>query len=151
MKVIFICGSDSDHDHAEKIKVHLNTKTQKFTSEIITSSAHKVPEKLFAIIERLNQEGNLVIVTIAGRSNGLSGATAASCIHPVIACPPFKDKEDFMVNINSTLQMPSSTPVLTILDPKNCALAIQRIFGLNNTQLKKDIQEEILAIKKQYV
>jgi 5-(carboxyamino)imidazole ribonucleotide mutase len=33
-----------------------------------------------------------------------------------------------LVNIHSTLQMPSKTPVLTVLDPGNCALAIQRIF-----------------------
>jgi 5-(carboxyamino)imidazole ribonucleotide mutase len=34
-----------------------------------------------------------------------------------------------LVNIHSTLQMPSNTPVLTVLDPGNCALAIKRIFG----------------------
>jgi len=25
--------------------------------------------------------------------------------------------------------MPSNTPVLTVLDPGNCALAVKRIFG----------------------
>jgi hypothetical protein len=29
---------------------------------------------------------------------------SANSVHPVIACPPFKDKMDFMVNINSTLR-----------------------------------------------
>ncbi|NOZ03854.1 MAG: AIR carboxylase family protein [FCB group bacterium] len=47
-----------------------------------------------------------------------------------MACPPFKDKIDMMVNIQSTLQMPSNTPVLTILDPGNCALAVKRILGV---------------------
>jgi 5-(carboxyamino)imidazole ribonucleotide mutase len=28
------------------------------------------------------------------------------------------------------LQMPSNTPVLTILDPGNCALAVKRILGV---------------------
>jgi len=36
-----------------------------------------------------------------------------------------------MVNINSTLQMPSKTPVLTILEPSNAALSCKAIFGLS--------------------
>jgi 5-(carboxyamino)imidazole ribonucleotide mutase len=34
-----------------------------------------------------------------------------------------------LVNIHSTLQMPSNTPVLTVIDPGNCALAAKRILG----------------------
>ena len=36
-----------------------------------------------------------------------------------------------LVNIHSTLQMPSKTPVLTVLDPGNCAEAIARIFQVS--------------------
>ena len=43
---------------------------------------------------------------------------------------PFKDKVDMMVNINSTLQMPSKTPVLTVLDPDNCAESTARILRI---------------------
>jgi 5-(carboxyamino)imidazole ribonucleotide mutase len=57
---------------------------------------------------------------------------AANTEYPVIACPPFSDKLDMMVNIQSTLQMPSQTPILTVLDPKNCALAARRILNLTN-------------------
>ena len=35
-----------------------------------------------------------------------------------------------MVNINSTLQMPSKVPVMTVLEPGNVALAAERIFLL---------------------
>ena len=42
---------------------------------------------------------------------------------------PFSDKADMLVNIHSTLQMPSQTPVFTVIDPGNCALAVKRIFG----------------------
>ena len=42
----------------------------------------------------------------------------------------FSDKSDMLVNIHSTLQMPSQTPVLTVIDPGNCALAVKRIFGV---------------------
>ena len=37
---------------------------------------------------------------------------------------------DFMVNINSTLQLPSNVPVMTILEPVNVALSIKRMLTL---------------------
>ena len=42
-----------------------------------------------------------------------------------------KDKMDFFVNINSTLQCPSKVPVMTVLEPGNVALAIEKIFALH--------------------
>jgi 5-(carboxyamino)imidazole ribonucleotide mutase len=114
-------------------------------------SAHKVPEMLIEVIRKYNEfEGQLCYVTIAGRSNGLSGVTAGSSIHPVIACPPFADKDDMEVNINSTLQMPSDVPVLTVLDPVNCALAIVRIFALNNPGLKQKYAEHVKKVKASF-
>ena len=38
-------------------------------------------------------------VTVAGRSNALSGVAAANSKYPVSVCPPFSDKDDMMVNI----------------------------------------------------
>ena len=76
------------------------------------------------------QEESVVFVTIAGRSNALSGFVAANTNKPTIGCPPFADKIDMSINIHSTLQMPSNTPVLTVIDPGNCALAVKRIFGV---------------------
>ena len=72
----------------------------------------------------------LVYITIAGRSNALSGFTAANTTFPVLACPPFADRMDMLVNIHSTLQMPSKVPVLTVLEPENAALAAMRILDL---------------------
>ncbi len=92
-------------------------------------SAHKNTKELLDLLENLEMQ-KIVYVTVAGRSNALSGIVACNTNCPVIACPPFKDKIDMMVNINSTLQMPSNTPVMTILEPCNVALAIKRIFSL---------------------
>ena len=86
--------------------------------------------KVLKILENNKDNTNIVYVTIAGRSNALSGFVAANSNFPTIGCPPFSDKSDMLVNIHSTLQMPSNTPVLTVIDPGNCALAIKRIFGL---------------------
>ncbi|MBD3360782.1 5-(carboxyamino)imidazole ribonucleotide mutase [Candidatus Peregrinibacteria bacterium] len=149
MKILFLLGSESDKDFAKKIIDKLSPWG--IENEVIVASAHKVPEKVFDIVRNNNKtEKNLVYITIAGRSNGLSGVTAANSIHPVIACPPFKNKEDFIININSTLVMPSDTPVLTVVDPGNAALAAVRMLALTNDGLRQKVSEHIDIIKESF-
>ena len=126
MKVVIIMGSASDESHAKKITDNLDNLN--ISWEQFVASAHKQPLEVLKILEDNANEESLVYITIAGRSNALSGFVGANSEFPTIACPPFTDKTDMMVNINSTLQMPSKTPVLTVLDPGNCATAISRIF-----------------------
>lgn len=128
MKVVIIMGSISDEPHAKKITDKLDSYN--ISWEQHAASAHKEPLKVLEILEANKQEQNVVYITIAGRSNALSGFVAANSEFPTLGCPPFSDKADMLVNIHSTLQMPSNTPVLTVIDPGNCALAIKRIFGV---------------------
>ena len=128
MKTIIIMGSTSDEPHAKKITDKLDEYG--ITWEQHAASAHKEPLKVLEILTANKDGKDIVYITIAGRSNALSGFVAANCEFPTIGCPPFADKTDMLVNIHSTLQMPSNTPVLTILDPGNCALAVKRIFGV---------------------
>ena len=127
MKVVIIMGSTSDEPHAKKITDKLDE--YKISWEQYAASAHKQPKQVLEILESNENDNHILYVTIAGRSNALSGFVAANSSFPTLACPPFSDKTDMLVNIHSTLQMPSNTPVLTVLDPGNCALAIKRIFG----------------------
>ena len=127
MKVIIIMGSTSDEPHAKKITDKLDEYN--ISWEQHAASAHKEPTKVLEILDSNSNEKNIIYLTIAGRSNALSGFVGANSSFPTLACPPFSDKTDMLVNIHSTLQMPSNTPVLTVLDPGNCALAIKRIFG----------------------
>ncbi|MAG21402.1 MAG: 5-(carboxyamino)imidazole ribonucleotide mutase [Candidatus Marinimicrobia bacterium] len=128
MKAVIIMGSTSDEPHAKKITDKLDEYG--IAWEQHAASAHKQPLKVLDILEA-NKDGNdIVYITIAGRSNALSGFVAANSEFPTLGCPPFSDKADMLVNVHSTLQMPSNTPVLTILDPGNCALAVKRIFGV---------------------
>ena len=127
MKVIIIMGSTSDEPHAKKITDKLDEYN--ISWEQHAASAHKEPTKVLEILDSNSSEKNILYLTIAGRSNALSGFVGANSSFPTLACPPFLDKTDMLVNIHSTLQMPSNTPVLTVLDPGNCALAIKRIFG----------------------
>ena len=126
MKAYILMGSESDMPHAEKIARGLEAEGVAF--EYFVRSAHKDPVGVFNFVKACDGESDVLFITIAGRSNALSGVVAANTNKPVLACPPFKDKLDFLVNINSTLQMPSKTPVLTVLDPGNCALAAARIL-----------------------
>jgi len=126
MKVVIIMGSTADESHAKKITDHLDAMSIQWEQH--AASAHKQPKEVLKILEDNAKEESVVYVTIAGRSNALSGFVGANSEFPTIACPPFVDKTDMLVNIHSTLQMPSKTPVLTVLDPGNCATAIQRIF-----------------------
>ena len=128
MKTVIIMGSKSDEPHAKKITNKLDEYG--VTWEQHAASAHKQPLQVLEILTANKDEKDIVYITIAGRSNALSGFVAANCEFPTIGCPPFSDKTDMLVNIHSTLQMPSNTPVLTILDPGNCALAVKRIFGV---------------------
>lgn len=130
--VVIISGSDSDKDHVANIRYHLNKLNIKYKH--LVCSAHKNTKKLLEYLDIYN--GNKygktkkIYVTVAGMCNALSGVVAANTNYPVIACPPFKDKDDMMININSSLQCPSKVPVMTILGTENVALSCQRIFNL---------------------
>jgi len=149
MFVPILMGSESDKEFASKLTKILDEWNVSY--EIHVASAHKVPEKVLEIINKYNeQKDSICYITIAGRSNGLSGVVAASSIHPVIACPPFKSKEDMMVNVNSSLQMPSDTPVLTVLDPQNAVMAALRILANGNEELRNKVVEHIAKIKAKF-
>ena len=128
MKAVLIMGSTYDEPHAKKITDKLDEF--EISWEQHAASAHKQPLKVLEILTNNKEEKDLVYITIAGRSNALSGFVAANSEFPTLGCPPFSDKADMLVNIHSTLQMPSNTPVLTVIDPGNCALAVKRIFGV---------------------
>ena len=128
MRTILIMGSTSDEPHAKKITAKLDEYNIPWEQH--AASAHKQPLKVLNILENNKDKEGIIYVTIAGRSNALSGFVAANSKFPTIGCPPFSDKSDMLINIHSTLQMPSQTPVLTVIDPGNCALAVKRIFGV---------------------
>lgn len=149
MIVPFILGSKVDLEHAEKIAAVLDDYSIPYKIHI--ASAHKAPKVTLEIIEKYNEKkGSVVFLTIAGRSNALSGLVTGSTHFPVIACPPFSDKADYLTNIHSTLQMPSETPTLTVVDPKNAGQAVVRILALTNKDLAKKVKNHIKVIQKSF-
>ncbi|MBN1326686.1 MAG: phosphoribosylaminoimidazolesuccinocarboxamide synthase [Candidatus Cloacimonetes bacterium] len=143
--VIIIMGSPADLEHCQKIKSHLE-KYDVYV-DMRVCSAHKNGERLPDITEVYNRSVEPgVVIAVAGRSNGLGGALAANLAIPLINCPPFKDKIDMMVNINSSLMMPSKTPASTIVDISSAALAALR--SLNLQRLKEVFRKEIADVKQ---
>jgi len=125
---VILSGSEKDAKHVQKI----TDKLEEFgiPHQAIVASAHKHPDKVFSLLRQYNQSLEpLVFITVAGRSNALSGVVAANTHWPVIACPPFKDHADYLVNIHSSVQMPSYVPSMTVIDPGNAGIAAARILN----------------------
>jgi 5-(carboxyamino)imidazole ribonucleotide mutase/phosphoribosylaminoimidazole-succinocarboxamide synthase len=138
-----LMGSKSDLKHAQAIAAAL----EKFgiESEIRVASAHKVPAYLLDLLRQYEADPRpKVYITIAGRSNALSGLVDAQVASPVIACPPLSDAFGG-ADIYSSLRMPSGVAPVVILDAEGAALAAAKIFGLGEAA----IREKVAAFQRQ--
>ncbi len=142
--IAIIMGSPSDVEHCNKMKKVIETYDIKCELRVV--SAHKNGEQIPNVTADYNQSLEPVaVIAVAGRSNGLGGALGANLAVPVFSCPPFSDKADLMVNINSSLMMPSNTPAATVVDTKNAALVALR--SLNLPRLRQRFTDEINKMK----
>jgi 5-(carboxyamino)imidazole ribonucleotide mutase len=130
-------GSKGDLDWSKKIGEYLKKFDIPYIMRI--ASAHKVPLKVLDIIEEYENE-DVVFITVAGRSNALSGFIDAQTSKPVIACPPYGDKFAG-VDIFSTLRMPSGVAPLTVLEPEQAAIAACKIFAIKYKELEEKIKK----------
>ncbi len=135
MKVIIIMGSDKDKEFSTKIYQFI--KKFNVDTELRIASAHKTPLKVLKILEE-NNDNDVVFITVAGKSNALSGFADANTTKPVIACPPL-GKDKFDSDIFSSLSMPTGVAPMTVLNPENAGLAALKILAINNKDLDKKI------------
>lgn len=133
--ILIVMGSKSDLKFAEKIGEKLKFFGVNFEYEV--ASAHKTPEKVLRIVKREDVD---LFITVAGRSNALSGMIDANTVKPVIACPPYSDKFAGM-DVLSSLRMPSGVAPLVVLEPENAAIAAVKILALKDENLKKKIKD----------
>ena len=137
MKVIIILGSPADMSWAQRIVDALSVFDVE--SEVQVASAHKTPEHLLKLLRRWEEQGgNRVYITVAGRSNALSGFVDAQVVAPVIACPPASDAFGGM-DILSSLRMPRGVAPLVVLEPENAALASVKILGAGSPPLQEAV------------
>jgi len=136
--VIILMGSKADAGYAQKVAETLTA----FGVESVTrvASAHKSVHHLLAVLEEYEaDERPKVYVTIAGRSNALSGMVDANVAAPVIACPPLADAFGG-ADVFSSLHMPGGVAPLVVLDPANAALAAVKILALGDSGLRDRVE-----------
>lgn len=139
MLVILIVGSPSDDPLARQIGRALDEFGIPWKMHV--ASAHKTPARLLALLEKYKAEpGHRVYITVAGRSNALSGLVDAHVSAPVIACPPYSDKYAGS-DLLSSLRTPSGVAPAVVLEPENAALLAAKILALTEPDLRRRVQE----------
>ena len=126
MKVLIICGSESDLHAAKKAEEVLKENNVPYKLEI--ASAHREPDKVKNIVKDSDAD---VFIAIAGLSAALPGFIASITNKPVIGVP-VNVKLDGLDALLSSMQMPSGVPVATvgIDNGKNAAHLAIRILKL---------------------
>jgi fusion protein PurCD len=146
--IAIVMGSPSDLEHCKKIKTIIENYDVCVDMRIL--SAHKNGERIAELAEVYNASVEpVVVIAVAGRSNGLGGALAANLSVPVINCPPYSDKTDLLLNVNSSLVMPSKTPATTAVHVDNAAYAAVR--SLNVPSIRTRMAFDIQSMKKSLI
>jgi len=137
--VPIIMGSKSDLVHAQAIVEGLETFG--IASELRVASAHKAAAYLLNLLAEYESDSQpKVYITVAGRSNALSGMVDANVTAPVIACPPYSDRFGG-ADLFSSLRMPSGVAPAVVLDPKGAALLAAKMLSLYDENLRKQIAQ----------
>ena len=129
--VVILMGSKADLEHCQKIAEAC--KGYGLEAILRVASAHKTPEHVLAVLRTYEADPRpKVYITVAGRSNALSGFTDGAVSAPVIACPPPSDAFSG-ADVYSSLRMPSGIAPALVLEPANAALLAAKILSLVDT------------------
>lgn len=136
--VVILMGSRADMDHCTKISDAC--KQYGLETVLRIASAHKTPEHTLAILREYETDDRpKVYITVAGRSNALSGFTDGSVSAPVIACPP-PSVSFGGADVFSSLRMPSGIAPAVVLEPANAALLTAKIFGVTIAEVRGQVR-----------
>ncbi|HNT77467.1 MAG TPA: 5-(carboxyamino)imidazole ribonucleotide mutase [Anaerolineae bacterium] len=137
MLAILILGSPADRDFAAKITSALDDFGIPHVTRI--ASAHKVPRYLLDLLAGYEADPQpKVYITVAGRSNALSGMVDAAVAAPVVACPPYSEKFGG-ADLYSSLRTPSGVAPAVVLEPDNAALLAAKILGVGDAALREKV------------
>ncbi len=135
--VPIIMGSRSDRQQGEAIAEAL--RGLGIASQIRVASAHKAAGYLLELLAAYEAEpGQKVYITVAGRSNALSGMVDANVSAPVIACPPYSERFGG-ADLFSSLRMPSGVAPGVVLEPAGAAWLAAKILALSDPELRERI------------
>jgi phosphoribosylaminoimidazole carboxylase PurE protein len=137
MLTVIMMGSPSDRDFVAEITEALDGYGIPWETRI--ASAHKTPRYLLEMLAAYEaRDETIVYVTVAGRSNALSGMVDAAVRAPVIACPPYSDKFGGG-DLYSSLRTPSGVAPAVVLAPKNAALLAAKMLGLTDAAVRENV------------
>jgi 5-(carboxyamino)imidazole ribonucleotide mutase/phosphoribosylaminoimidazole-succinocarboxamide synthase len=133
-RVVIIMGSMADREHVARIAAACAEFGLPVEQRV--ASAHKSAHHLLDLLAAQSAAGDpLVYITVAGRSNALSGMVDANVVAPVIACPPVSSAFGG-ADIYSSLRMPGGVAPLLVLDPGAAALAAAKILAVGDAALR---------------
>jgi 5-(carboxyamino)imidazole ribonucleotide mutase/phosphoribosylaminoimidazole-succinocarboxamide synthase len=136
--VVILMGSKSDSAHCAKIAAALDGYGIEHESRI--GSAHKTPAHVSNMLAEYASSGRpLVYITVAGRSNALSGFVDGAVDVPVLACPPHSDTFAG-ADLFSSVRMPSGIAPGLVLEPANAALLAAKILGLVDAGISRRVR-----------
>jgi 5-(carboxyamino)imidazole ribonucleotide mutase/phosphoribosylaminoimidazole-succinocarboxamide synthase len=136
--VVILMGSKVDLEHCKKISEAC--KGFGLDTALHVASAHKTAEHALAILKRYESDPCAkVYITVAGRSNALSGFTDGAVSAPVIACPPASEAFGG-ADVFSSLRMPSGIAPAVVLEPVNAALLAAKILGLVDSGVQENVR-----------
>ncbi|HIQ06188.1 MAG TPA: AIR carboxylase family protein, partial [Anaerolineae bacterium] len=119
--------------------------------EMRVASAHKSAAHLLAMLRAYEADKRRKLyITVAGRSNALSGMVDANVTEPVIACPPYSDRFGGM-DILSSLRMPGGVAPAVVLEPEGAALLAAKILALGDKALSEQVQAYQTAFTEQII
>ena len=136
--LVILMGSKSDLSFAKKIA----EAAQPFGFEVVMriASAHKTAAHALKLLQQYEADARpKVYITIAGRSNALSGFTDGAVLAPVIACPPYSEAFSG-ADIFSSLRMPSGIAPAVVLEPANAALLAAKIIAVADPEMRKAVK-----------
>lgn len=149
-QVVILLGSKSDLEFRAAIARGLDRYG--VTHETRIASAHRVTRYLLDLLDDYERDGQArVYITVAGRSNALSGVVDANSRHPVIACPPYSERFAGM-DLLSSVRMPGGVAPMLVLEPEGAALAAVKILAIGDPALgervaawRSELQEQAMV------
>ena len=144
-RVVVLMGSKKDLDISSSIGRTLDHLGVEY--EFRVASAHKTPGKVLDILKEYEKLERVVYITVAGRSNALSGLVDANTTKPVIACPPYSKKFGG-ADIYSSLRVPSGIGSLVTIEPEGAAIAASKVLAIGNKSLTERIREYQMKKRK---
>ncbi|MBN1955913.1 MAG: AIR carboxylase family protein [Anaerolineae bacterium] len=147
--VVLILGSPSDRSFAERITQALDGFGIPWQMRI--ASAHKTPRHLLEMLAQHEADPRpKVYITVAGRSNALSGMVDAQVAAPVIACPPYSEAFGG-ADVFSSLRTPSGVAPALVLEPENAALLAAKVLATADSALRARVQAAQAAQQRRIV